>query len=104
MIGGFGKVTDRELLVPFVERYFDAIEKVWDHRTNEIAQTIVFGLYPMQLADIDDAYGVDVLARTDEFLEALADRIPALRRLVVENRDTARRALHAQQADRDAHA
>lgn len=102
VIGGFGRVKDRELLVPFVEPYFDAIEKVWDHRTNEIAQNIVVGLYPAQLADIDDAYGVDVLARTDAFLEALADRIPALRRLVVENRDTVRRALHAQRADRAA--
>ncbi len=102
VIAGFGRAKDRELLVPFVERYFDAIEKVWDHRTNEIAQNIVVGLYPTQLADIDEAYGVDVLAATDEFLEALADRVPALRRLVVENRDGVRRALQAQRADRAA--
>ncbi|WP_420114116.1 aminopeptidase N [Pseudactinotalea sp.] len=102
VIGGFGRSADRELLVPFVEPYFDAIEKVWDHRTNEIAQNIVSGLYPSQLADIDNAYGVDVLARTDAFLEALGDRVPALRRLVVESRDSARRALDAQRADRAA--
>lgn len=102
VISGFGRSGDRELLVPFVEPYFDSIEKVWDHRTNEIAQNIVVGLFPSQLADIDNAYGVDVLARTDEFLAALADRIPALRRLVVESRDGVRRALAAQQVDRTA--
>jgi len=102
VIGGFSRSRDRELLVPFVEPYFDAIEKVWDHRTNEIAQNIVGGLYPSRLADIDNSYGVDVIARTDEFLQALADRIPALRRIVVENRDATRRALAAQRVDRTA--
>ncbi|GAB2620180.1 aminopeptidase N [Pseudactinotalea suaedae] len=102
VISGFSRSRDRELLVPFVEPYFDSIEKVWDHRTNEIAQNIVGGLYPSHLADIDNTYGVDVIARTDEFLQALADRIPALRRIVVENRDATRRALAAQQVDRTA--
>ena len=104
VIGGFGRSGERELLVPFVEPYFDAIEQVWQDRTNEIAQNIVMGLYPARLADIDTAYGVDVLARTDAFLSSLGDRTPALRRLVVENRDSARRALAAQRVDRAAQA
>ncbi|UFU05306.1 aminopeptidase N [Ruania halotolerans] len=104
LIGGFGRVgaSDRSLLVPFTERYFASIESIWAERTNEIAQNIVVGLYPTRLADIDGSTGVDVLARTDAFLDQLGERAPALRRLVVENRDTVRRALAAQEADRAA--
>ena len=101
VIGGFGRSHDRSLLAPFAERYFDSIERIWAERTNEMAQNIVIGLYPAKLADLDGSSGVDVLARTDEFLSALGDRSPALRRLVVESRDTVRRALAAQARDRN---
>ncbi|SED80127.1 aminopeptidase N [Ruania alba] len=104
LIGGFSRVgaSGRALLAPFVERYFASIETIWAERTNEIAQNIVIGLYPARLADIDGSTGVDLLARTDAFLAELGDRAPALRRLIVENRDSARRALTAQEADRAA--
>ncbi|MDT0165067.1 aminopeptidase N [Actinotalea sp. AC32] len=95
-IAGFGRVHDRALLVPYVDAYFDAIERVWTTRTNEIAQNVVVGLYPSLLAGGE----VDVLARTDAWLEQLGDRHPALRRLVVEARDGVRRALAAQARDR----
>ena len=95
-IGGFGRVHDRALLVPFVEPYFAALEHVWTSRTNEIAQNIVVGLYPTLLAGSD----VDVLTRTDAWLDQLGDRHPALRRLVVESRDGVRRAIAAQARDR----
>jgi len=61
-----------------------------------MAQNIVVGLYPTLLAGT----GVDLLARTDAWLGELGDRHPALRRLVVENRDGVRRALAAQERDR----
>ncbi len=96
-IAGFGRVHDRSLLVDFVEPYFAALETVWATRTNEIAQNIVVGLYPVDLADEP---GVDVLAATDTFLADLGDRTPALRRLVVEARDGVRRARRAQETDR----
>ncbi len=96
-IAGFGRAHDRALLVPFVEPYFEAIERVWTTRTNEIAQNVVVGLYPTLLAGLPD---VDVLARTDAWLEQLGDRHPALRRLVVESRDGVRRAVAAQERDR----
>ena len=96
-IAGFGRAHDRALLVPFVEPYFEAIERVWTSRTNEIAQNVVVGLYPTLLAG---EAGVDVIARTDAWLTDLGDRLPALRRLVVEARDGVRRALAAQERDR----
>ena len=46
MIGGFGRVHDRELLAPFVTPYFDSLTRVWSERTNEMASQIVVGLYP----------------------------------------------------------
>ena len=101
VISGFSRARDRCLLVPFAERYFASIERLWSERTNEMAQNIVIGLYPTKLADLDHSLGVDVLARTDEFLDGLGDRLPALRRLVVESRDTVRRALAAQARDRN---
>ncbi|MGY4645921.1 aminopeptidase N [Cellulomonas sp. URHB0016] len=96
-IAGFGRVHDRGLLVPFVEPYFAALERVWSDKTNEMAQNIVVGLYPTDLADDDR---VDVLGATDAWLEEHPDAAPALRRLVGESRDGVRRALLAQEADR----
>ncbi|KQX65826.1 aminopeptidase N [Angustibacter sp. Root456] len=96
VILGFGRVHDVELLRPFVPRYFAAIENVWATRTNEIAQQIVVGLYPTLLAD------EALVTATDEWLEAHPDAMPALRRLVAENRDGVARALRAQATDHQA--
>lgn len=95
-IAGFGRVHDRSLLVPFVEPYFAGLETVWADKTNEMAQNIVVGLYPTELAD--DA-SVDVLGATDAWLDGHPDAPSALRRLVLESRDGVRRALAAQEAD-----
>ena len=94
VIGGFGRAHDRELLAPFVTQYFESINRVWAHRTNEMASQIVVGLYPStQPAQL-------VLDRTDEWLAANADAEPALRRLVIEGRDGVARAQRAQERDR----
>ncbi|WP_127571185.1 aminopeptidase N [Georgenia faecalis] len=101
VVAGFADVHDRALLVPFVDPYFDSLERVWAERTNEMAQGIVTGLYPFLLAGLE-SLGVDVLARTDAWLEAAPDAPPALRRLVIEDRDAVRRAVQAQARDRAA--
>ena len=94
MIQGFAKVHDIELLRPYVDRYFAAIETAWQTRTNETAQQIAIGLYPTLLAD------ADLLARTDAWLAERPEAPAALRRLVVENRDAVARALRVQERDR----
>ncbi|HEY0118114.1 MAG TPA: aminopeptidase N, partial [Cellulomonas sp.] len=96
-IAGFGRVHDLGLLVPFVEPYFASLETVWASRTNEIAQNLAFGLYPLELTG--DAR-VDVLGLTEAWLAEHTDAAPALRRIVSEQGDDARRALAAQEADR----
>jgi aminopeptidase N len=93
VIGGFSRAHDEELLRPFVEPYFAALRTVWTERTHEMAQQIVTGLYPLELADHA------LVERTDAWLEAEPDAPPALRRLVLENRDGVARALRAQERD-----
>jgi aminopeptidase N len=96
-ISGFTSVHDRSLLLPYVDAYFETLEHVWTTRGNDMAQDIAQGLYPAELAAHPD---VDLLGRTDAWLEGLGDRLPGLRRMVVENRDAVRRALAAQERDR----
>ncbi|HEX2247907.1 MAG TPA: aminopeptidase N, partial [Arthrobacter sp.] len=94
VIAGFNRVHDTALLEPYAAAYFAAVEDIWNTRTHEIAQQIVVGLYPSQLATQST---VDL---TDEFLKALGTDSPALRRLVLESRDGIVRALKAQAADK----
>lgn len=93
-IGGFSRVHDTALLEPYAQRYFDSLRDVWATRTHEIAQQIVVGLYPARLTT------QETVDRTDAFLDSLGDEAPALRRLLLENRDGVVRALKAQAADR----
>lgn len=92
-ITGFTRVHDRELLVPFRHQYFDVIQRIWAERSYEIASQLAEGLYPAQLVD------AHTLEATDAFLDRLGEQTPALRRLVLEGRDTVARALRAQSAD-----
>jgi len=96
-IAGFGRVHDTGLLLPFVGPYFDSIERIWATRTNEIAQNIAFGLYPLELAGDPR---LDVLAPTEGWLAEHPGAPAALRRIVTEQGDDVRRALAAQDADR----
>ncbi|WP_269936955.1 aminopeptidase N [Arthrobacter sp. HY1533] len=92
-ISGFTKVWDTALLEPYVAKYFAAIRGVWGSKSYETASTIITGLYPVQL--VSQA----TLDATDTFLAGLGTEAPALRRLLVESRDSVARALRAQAAD-----
>jgi aminopeptidase N len=92
-VAGFMRPEHRELLSPYVEKYFDSVRELWDTRSSEMAQLLVSGLYP--------TYAVDqqaVLDRTDAFLHD-ADPPPALRRLVTESRDMLARFVRTQAVD-----
>ena len=49
-IAGFGRVHDIGLLLPWVAPYFEGLEQIWESKTSEMAQNIVVGLYPTDLA------------------------------------------------------
>ncbi|MFJ6697775.1 aminopeptidase N [Streptomyces sp. NPDC091272] len=90
---GFARGSQRELLAPYAEKYFEAIERVWEQRSIQIGVLIVRDLYP-SLQDPDAT-----LAATDAWLTSHADAAPALRRLVLEARDDLARARRAQECD-----
>jgi len=97
-IEGF-TVAGHELLDPYVEPYFDAINGVWAGRSIEIASRIVRGLFPISQDLAQDATPSDhpVVRRTDAWLEANAEAASGLRRIILEQRDHLVRALTAQQ-------
>jgi aminopeptidase N len=92
VIAGFGQPEHAELIAPYVDRYFDAVERIWEERTAEIAQNLVVGLYPTVLVS------PAVVERTDQYL-AEHDLPPAARRLLLEGRDGVVRALRARARD-----
>jgi aminopeptidase N len=91
-MAGFQQADQAELLVPYAEKYFSAIERLWDERTNETAINIVTTMYPHVLID------QRTIDRTNEYLRS-GNAVPALRRLLVEGRDGVERALRAQAVD-----
>jgi len=98
VIGGFKQNEQRELLEPFVAKYFDVVTRLWAERTPHMAQMLVSGLYPLLAVEQSVVDAVDaVLAETDEKLVP-----PALRRLLLEDRDGTQRLLRGQAVDANA--
>ncbi|GGZ78138.1 aminopeptidase N [Streptomyces echinoruber] len=92
-IAGFAQPAQRELLAPYTEKYFAAIERVWAERSIQIGMDVVRGLFPSLQST------PETLAAADAWLESHRDAAPALRRLVLEARDDLARALRGQACD-----
>ncbi len=90
-VGGFSQPDQRELLKPYVDKYFEVIAEVWETRTNEIAQTLTLGLFPSLLGS------PEILAKADAFIAGSSD-VGAIR-LIRELRDNVARSLHCQSVD-----
>ena len=90
-VGGFSQPDQRELLEPFVDKYFEVIGEVWETRTNEIAQTLTLGLFPSLLGS------PEILAKADAFIAGSKD-VGAIR-LIRELRDNVVRSLRCQSVD-----
>jgi aminopeptidase N len=89
---GFQRSRDVALLQPYVAKYFDALQSVWESRTYKIAEYLVEGMFPFPLANRELA----------DATRAWLDDNPepaALRRLVSENLASVERALAAQERD-----
>ena len=89
-----------ELREPYVDAYFQEIERVWRELPIEMSARIVRGLYPgdQDLAEGSVPEDHPVLVLTDSWLDEHAGSPQSLRRIVVEERDHLLRALRAQQA------
>ncbi|MFE4551951.1 aminopeptidase N [Streptomyces sp. NPDC056785] len=92
-IAGFSQASQREVIAPYAERYFAAIERIWAERSIQIGMDVVRGLFP-SLRDSQET-----LDATDAWLAAHESAAPALRRLVLEARDDLARALRGQRHD-----
>jgi aminopeptidase N len=90
-VGGFSQPDQRDLLVPFVDRYFAALPNIWKSRTNETAQTLTSGFFPSLLAS------QEILSKADAFLATDTDA--GSTRLVRELRDNVARSLRCQELD-----
>ncbi|GGP43133.1 aminopeptidase N [Saccharothrix coeruleofusca] len=92
IIAGIQHPGQKELLQPYVERYFADVAGVWDRRSSERAQSVVIGLFPSW------SIRPETVTAADQWLAG--DHPPALRRLVSEGRAGIVRALAAQEFDR----
>jgi aminopeptidase N len=90
---GFADPDQAELLGPYAKRYFDVVGDVWRDWSTDMAQWFASNAYP--LTQISER----TVQMTDEYI-AQADPPAALRRLLVEGRDSVQRALRCQQRDR----
>ncbi|GAA2865971.1 aminopeptidase N [Paenarthrobacter ilicis] len=98
-ISGFslGPAALRE---PYLEPYFECLDRVWTERSIEIAGRIVRGLYPSS-QDLDPRHspeGHPLVVRTDSWLRDHPDSPRALKRILIEQRSHLVRALTAQAA------
>ena len=92
---GFAHVNDTTLLEPYIDEYFASVRRIYADKTNEMATTLIEGLYPTQLA----GRVADLQDKADAWLDQNADAHAALRRLIIEGRDGVRRALANQERD-----
>ncbi|MFD5599847.1 aminopeptidase N [Leucobacter sp. NPDC058333] len=92
---GFTRVHDVAALEPYVERFFEAVLPVWESRSYAIAEELVEGFYPAELANqpLADA--------TRAWLDANVDAPAAVRRMITEGLAGVERALRVQAADRE---
>ncbi|MEX0835448.1 MAG: aminopeptidase N [Nitriliruptor sp.] len=90
---GFGQLDQTEILAPYVDRYFEALDDVWSQRSLDWAIEFSTGTFPHPAASDE------LLARVDATLSRGLPR--PLRRVLLEQRDTLTRTLSARAVDAD---
>jgi aminopeptidase N len=88
----FQRSGQDEVLAPFVDRYFEAADTLWDHLGTHRASTVLEFIFPKPAAS------PELLAKADKWLET-SPAEPAAKRYVREGRDEVARALAAQERD-----
>jgi aminopeptidase N len=92
VVTGFQHFEQRELLVPYVGKYFAAVGDIYRDRSAETAQYLIEVLFPYVAADAATVEQADRYLREEQ-------PGPALRRMLLEGRDSVARALRAQERD-----
>ncbi|HTS99756.1 MAG TPA: aminopeptidase N [Streptosporangiaceae bacterium] len=94
VLDGFADPDQLDLLAPYAQRYFEVAGRIWEDWGSDMAQWFVANAYPLA-----DSRGV--IEATDALI-ASSSPPAALRRLLIEGRDSAERALRCQERDRQA--
>jgi aminopeptidase N len=94
-LAGFVDLDRPDLLGPYEQRYFDVVGDVWRDWSSDMAQWFVANAYPSW------TNSPDTVRATDSWI-ARTDPPAALRRLLVEGRDSLQRSLRCQDRDRQA--
>lgn len=84
---------------PLLDLYFDHLEQIWAQRTLHMAESIVEGLFPLELAGIPD---LDLVGACQNWLERHPKAPRALRRKLLEEQDAAQRATRGKATDKKA--
>ena len=92
LIAGFNQLTQPDVLAPFTDRYFEALDRVWKERSLDWSLEFSGGMFPHWAA------GEDLLAEVDEYLRR-EDLSRPLRRELLEQRDTLVRTIRARRRD-----
>jgi aminopeptidase N len=92
-ITGFQRPLQRDLIAPYVSRYFDVVLDRWESLSYEIALNIARWLFPNFVTT------QETLTAAEAWLAANASAPAGLLRIVAEQRDALARALRAQEAD-----
>jgi aminopeptidase N len=92
---GFNLAIHGDLLVPYVDKYFQSILEVWETKGFEIAEATAILLFPAWVIS------EDTLKKAEHWLAVTGkDASHAMRRTVAEGRDSMARALKARAADK----
>ena len=75
-MSGFNWTHQRDLLAPYVDRFFDEVAGIFETRDREFATTFYGGLFP------DYRVEADTLARAQRLLDATGEDQPVLRRML----------------------
>jgi aminopeptidase N len=89
---GFHQASQEDVLVPFVDRYPEAFDKIWAERDHDVATSLSAMLFPSSVIDEGTIAMADGLLARD-------DISPAARRSLREAKDGMQRALRARKAD-----
>ena len=95
-MSGFQRPDQVDLVMPYRQRYFDDIQRMWETRPIEVSVTFVAGLYPSILA------GDELIESTDRYLDDHPTAAPPIKRFLTERRDDVQRTLRCRALDVEA--
>jgi aminopeptidase N len=84
----FNQSEQADVLEPYAERYFEALPRLWETRSQQSRLALAQLLFPYTAAS------TGLIERVEEFL-AGAERDPGLIRVLIERRDVVQRALRS---------